>query len=366
MKNDDYLAWIRRDILTMQAYPASPQGFRVKLDAMESPYTLPQSLSEKWKDAIGDCTVNRYPESDPVTLKNQLADHIGVPQQGALLLGNGSDELIQLLTLALANDKHYLVTPEPGFAIYKMAAMIARMHYCPVSLDENFNLDKDLILDAFEQHPCALLCLAQPNNPTGNLWDKDDLSELIAAAPGYVLIDEAYQPFVTASSALDSMALLEKYPNLLVLRTFSKIGFAGLRFGVLIGHHDIIEQLNKIRLPYNIGSLVQKGIGFVLNQYALIEAQVDKICALRETLFKTLCGLDALEVFPTQTNFILFRTPPDTADAIFAALKERGILLKNLSSDSNQRLKDCLRVTVGSAQENEIFYNELQAILHDL
>lgn len=357
--NHALLAPLRADILNMQAYTPSPLEFPIKLDAMESPYSIPQMLQAEWNSMLGACPVNRYPAAEPTRLIARLREHFAVPPTCDLLMGNGSDELIQMVMLALGGNQRFVLAPEPGFVMYPLLAKVARMRYWGVALDANFNLDQTAMLDAMQQSQPALICLAQPNNPTGNLWEAAHLEEIIANAPAYVLLDEAYAPF--ADSGTRGMDLLNRYENLLVLRTFSKIGFAGLRCGFLIGQADIIRELNKVRLPYNIGSLVQGGIAFILKHYASLHQQIQRICVAREQMFQALSGIPGLEVFPSQTNFILFRTRKGTANFIFDGLKENGILIKNMTQV--QGLKDCLRVSIGCAEENQTFLENLKALM---
>ena len=354
----DYLRWVRKDVLCGQPYQPSQSGFGIKLDAMESPYPLPPELDRAWHACLADAAVNRYPEADPVDLKRALMRHAGVPGNCSLLLGNGSDELLQIVTLALRGGC-CLLSPEPGFAVYRMAAMIARMDYRRVPLNpEDFSLDRRAMLAAVKQHQPVLTCLAQPNNPTGNLFDETVVEEIIAAVPGYVLLDEAYEPFASRHG----MDLLNKFSNVLILRTFSKIGFAGLRFGFLAGREDLIAEFNKLRLPYNVGLLPQRGIKFVLQHFEAVQKQVDEIRRLRGVFFDELRAIRGVTVFPSETNFILFRVAAGYGSLVFEELKRRDILIKDLSSADG--LEDCLRVTVGAEHENRRFLDEVKDILH--
>ncbi len=356
--SESYLHRVRKEIREMMPYQPSSARFVVKLDAMENPYSLPQALREGWNAALTGCEVNRYPDATASPLQKSLAAYAGVPSMCRLLLGNGSDELIQLLALALAREGAYLLSPEPSFAIYRMAATVVGMNYLAAPLDrEDFSLNKEQILRQVERYEPALICFAQPNNPTGNLWSYDDIEAIIRRAPGYVLLDEAYVSFAGQSR----MFLLKKYTNLLVLRTFSKIGFAGMRLGFLVGHDEIIEHLNKLRLPYNINAFTQCGAQFILDNFAPIQYQIDRICRSRAILFEALRDIPGVTPFPSHTNFILLRVANGCAATVFSHLKQRGILVKDLSATAG--LTDYLRVTVGTDQENRTFVDALCKIL---
>ena len=355
----DYLRCLREEIFNWNTYSASPSDFPIKLDAMESPYVLEPAMRAMWLKKLAACDINRYPNSRPPMLHKQIAEHAGISDSCDLLFGNGSDELIQLIMLALAKPDSCVLSPQPSFSVYAMVAAITRLQYIPVPLNnDDFSLDEAAFLAMIQSRHPALICLAQPNNPTGNLWSADTIEAIIQSTSGYVLIDEAYVSF----SSRHFMRLLDKYENVLVMRTFSKIGFAGLRFGFLTGRREIIAQLNKLRLPYNTGVLVHCGIEFALENFEYFQQKLDEIRDLRDVLFNDLQDLPSLKAFPSETNFILFRLPAGTADTVFNSLKQTGILIKNVSSEPG--LNDCLRVTVGTADENQQFIQALKAIVH--
>ena len=358
MSELSYLYRIRKEIRQMTAYQASPTNVAIKLDAMENPYPLPQELRTGWNAMLANCEVNRYPDASATALKQSLADHAEIPAECQLMLGNGSDELIQLIVLALACEGACLLSPEPSFSIYPMAATIAGMDYVSVPLrSEDFYLDCQQMLQAMKQCQPALICLAQPNNPTGNLWDRNDVETIIRHAPGYILLDEAYAPFAEHNQ----MDLVKKYPNLLILRTFSKIGFAGLRVGFLVGHTEVMQHLDKLRLPYNMDVFSQCAIQFILDNFAPMQRQIEKICQSRIRLFEDLQRIPNVIPFPSQTNFILLRVPEGKGKEIFMHLKAQGILVKHFAAQKS--LTDCLRVSVGTDEENQAFITALHTAL---
>ena len=307
---------------------------------------------------LKDCPLNRYPDPEArrlaQTIKrlNQLSDQFDV------LLGNGSDEIIQLLLMALPETASVLA-PAPGFVMYKQLSDCLGLNYLGIPLlADTFDLDLPAMLAAMEQYQPSVIFLAYPNNPTGNLFSETAILEIIKTAKGLVVIDEAYAPFANASF----INALDQYDNLLVMRTVSKLGLAGLRLGYIIGNPGIIEQLNKIRLPYNINSLTQISADFALSNKTLFDQQTQKICAERAVVFKQLNELDGIIAYPSAANFILFRTPKNKASEIFLSIKEQGVLIKNLSSQDGL-LSDCLRVTIGNPEENLAFFAALRKSL---
>ena len=349
---------IRPEIRALQAYHVPDAGDMIKLDAMENPYRWPPALIEEWLACLRQVSLNRYPEPSPQRLKEALRTAMAIPAECSILLGNGSDEIIQLLALALSAPGRSVLTPEPGFAMYRLIAAATAMRYVGVPLSADFNLDLPAMLTAIAQHQPALVFLAYPNNPTGNLFDRQAVQAIIEASPGLVIVDEAYHVFAGQSF----MSELGHYPNLLIMRTVSKMGLAGLRLGLLAGNKAWLDELDKLRLPYNINVLTQASAEFALSHQAILEAQARQICHDREQLSAALQQCPGLVVYPSRANFILFRTPSGRADAIFAALKAAGVLIKNLHG-THSALHDCLRVTVGTPSENSAFLAALKNAL---
>jgi histidinol-phosphate aminotransferase len=285
-----------------------------------------------------------------------------VPEDKSIVLGNGSDELIQILAMAVAeheNNKDIcLMSFDPGFVMYKMIADFVGINYVGVSLTEDFLLDMENTRQAIKQHKPAIIFIAYPNNPSANCYSEKDIEEIIMMAPGMVVLDEAYHPFAQSSF----MNRLTEYDNLLVMRTVSKMGLAGLRLGLLCGHPDIIKEINKIRLPYNINVLTQIAAEFVLDNIDVLNHQAKNIREERDLLLKKMNALQALKVFPSQANFILFRVLNNdknkSANDVFESIKQSGVLIKNMKADDGL-LKNCLRVTVGTPDENKAFMGAL-------
>lgn len=348
---------IRQEVLALHAYHVQPSPGMIKLDAMENPYPLPEAIRAEIAQAVAHAAINRYPDAAAETLKQNIRSITALPDGMDVLLGNGSDEIIQLLALALAKPGAMLLSVEPSFVMYRMIATFAGMKYQGIPLTEDFQLDLPAMLEAVKKHQPALIFLAYPNNPTGNLFDPAAIEQIVEAAEGLVVVDEAYYAFADDSF----ISRLGKYENLLVMRTYSKLGMAGLRLGFLAGSRQWLEQLEKLRLPYNVGVLPQVVANILLKHHDVLLQQAAQIRADRSWLFERLVGTVDVQAFPSAANFILFRLPH--AAKIFAGLKQRGVLIKSLDG-GHPALRDCLRVTVGTAAENEQFIKALQESIH--
>lgn len=348
---------IRPEIRALHAYHVPSSSDMIKLDAMENPYLLPTELRDELARVIADAQINRYPDAGAQGLKQRISSVAGLPAGVEVLLGNGSDEIIQLLALAVAKPGAVLLSVEPSFVMYKMIAAFTGMEYVGVPLAEDFSLDLPATLDAIARHRPALVFLAYPNNPTGNLFDADAVRQIILASPGLVVVDEAYYAFASTSF----LPSLQQYENLLVMRTFSKLGMAGLRLGFLAGSRIWLEQLEKLRLPYNVGVLPQLVAEMLLAHHDVLLRQAEQIKSDRSWLYERLVGTVGVYAYPSEANFILFRVAHATR--VFEGLKQRGVLIKNLNG-GHPALADCLRVTVGLPEQNEQFMAALQASIH--
>lgn len=344
----------REEVLAMSAYHVADAGGLIKLDAMENPYNWPDDLVQEWLETLRSCELNRYPDPEAKLLAQTIKERNNIPAGFDVLLGNGSDEIIQILLMALPQDACVL-SVKPSFVMYQQISQSLGLKYINIPLlPGSFELDMPAMLEAVKSQQPQIIFLAYPNNPTGNLFDPAFIKELISISKGLVIIDEAYAPFAN-TSFMDEIA---QYENLLVMRTVSKLGLAGLRLGYLVGAPAILGQLNKIRLPYNINILTQATVHFALTNHALFDGQTRKICAERARVFDGLNKMDGVTAFPSAANFILFRTPENKATEIFQAIKQQGVLVKNMTLQGGL-LTDCLRVTVGKPDENQAFLNAL-------
>lgn len=352
------LRWIRPLIKNISAYQVADASGLIKLDAMENPYQLSEDLMAQLQAKMGSAELNRYPDPSASSLRKKLKQVMQVPVDKSIVLGNGSDELIQMLAMAVADhdsEDVCLMSFDPGFVMYKMIADFVGIEYIGVPLTEIFSIDMERTRQAIKQHQPAVIFIAYPNNPSANCYSEKDIEEIISLAPGMVVLDEAYHPFAQTSF----MQRLTEYDNLLVMRTVSKMGLAGLRLGLLCGQATIIEEIDKIRLPYNINVLTQVAAEFVLDNIEELEQQAKKIRDERELLLEAMNKISGLEVFPSQANFILFRVLEISANDVFESIRQSGVLIKNMKADAGL-LRNCLRVTVGTPEENMAFLDALK------
>ncbi|MFG6463016.1 histidinol-phosphate transaminase [Roseateles sp. DXS20W] len=348
---------IRPDVRAAHAYVVQPSHGVLKMDAMENPYRLPPALQQALGARLGAVALNRYPAERTAELARALARHAGVGDDVGVTLGNGSDELIGLLSIAVAKPGASVLAPVPGFVMYEAFAKQQRLDFIGVPLRaDDFQLDEAAMLAAIDQHQPALIYLAYPNNPTATLWDAAVIARIAQAAPGLVVMDEAYQPFASA----DSLALMARQKNVLVMRTMSKFGLAGVRIGYLLGNAELVAQIEKLRPPYNISVLNAEAAFFALEHADVYAAQAAELRQQRERLLEALQALPGVRPWPSEGNMILARV--QDAAATFAALKARGVLIKNVSA-MHPLLANCLRFTVGTPDENTRLLAELTSCL---
>jgi histidinol-phosphate aminotransferase len=344
---------IRDEIRAMSGYRVPDSRGMVKLDAMENPFRLPSQLQAEAARLVETAVFNRYPDSGAVQLKARLREVMDIPPGMDILVGNGSDEIIQSLMLAVARPGATVLGLEPSFVMFRLIAAFCGVRFIGVPLSPDFALDAERVLRAIAEHQPALIFIAFPNNPTGNLFDREAIARIIRAAPGVVVLDEAYHVFAGQTF----MLRLTDFPNLVVMRTLSKLGLAGLRLGVLAGARAWLQHVDKVRLPYNVNVLTQLIAEKVLQHQDLLVEQAALIKAERARLLDELSHIPGARPFPSEANFILFRIPG--ANEVFAGLKQRGVLIRNLHG-SDPALAQCLRVTVGTPGENSKFLDALK------
>jgi len=362
-----YLKHIRHDLQDMQAYAVQDAVGMVKLDAMENPHRLSAELQAQLGARLGAVAVNRYPGKRIDDLKQAIALHTGMPEGYSLMLGNGSDELISLLSMACQMPGASVLAPEPGFVMYAMSAKLQGLTYIPVSLRDDFELDEAAMSAAIAQHQPAIVYLAYPNNPTANLWDANVIRRLIAqvsAYGGWVVLDEAYQPFSPQTWLSDIKRDPSANAQVLLMRTLSKFGLAGVRIGYMLGRAEVIKHIDKPRPPYNISALNAECALFALEHADVFEKQAADVCHERERMLKQLSAHPSVSVYPSQANMFLLRLQGDdeAATRVFNALKAKHILVKNVSK-MHPLLHHCLRITVGTSTENDQLLAALKELL---
>ena len=354
---------IRADVRALSAYHVPDASGFVKLDAMENPYLLPVALQHELGKRLGALALNRYPVPTYAGLKAAICDKLGVPSGFDIILGNGSDELISVVSVACAKPGAKVLAPVPGFVMYAMSAQLAGLEFVGVPLREDLSLDLDAMLDAVRTHRPAITYLAYPNNPTGNLFDAEAMLAIIREVgnSGLVVVDEAYQPFADDSF----MPRLPEFPNLIVMRTVSKLGLAGIRLGYMSAAAPLLHEFDKVRPPYNVNVLTEATAAFMLEHNDVLDAQATSIRVEREQLAARMAALPGVTVFPSAANFILLRItrPGLTGTQVFERLLERKVLVKNVGR-MHPLLDNCLRVTVSTPAENAQFLAALESSLN--
>ncbi|SFP62597.1 histidinol-phosphate transaminase [Caldicoprobacter faecalis] len=348
--------FLRNDLKALKPYKVRSVPYKIKLDANESPYDLPEAIRQQLvKELMEGCQFNRYPDSDATALRQAISRYCGVSPD-EVMVGAGSDELIRVIISAFVGKGDGVLCPSPSFTMYGIFTHIAGGIPVEVPLDDNFDYDVSAFYKAIEQYKPRVVFICSPNNPTGNVIDKDELMKLIKAFNGVVVVDEAYGEFCGDSIA-DQIV---NYPNALVLKTFSKaFGLAGLRVGYLIGNRKLVEQVYAVKPPYNLNSFSQKAAQLVLENIDLFRSRIASMIHERERLYDKLRGVKGIEVYPSKANFLLIKVPD--AEMVYKKLIGEGILVRNFPNDP--RLKNYLRITVGTRQDNDAFVETLKRIL---
>ena len=363
MNTPNPLRFIRQDIQSMHAYAIQDSAGMVKLDAMENPFSLSPELQAQLGARLGAVAINRYPGNRIDELKQALARYVDLPEGCDLMLGNGSDELISLLAMACDVPGASILSPMPGFVMYAMGAQLQGLAFHDVPLTADFELDEAAMLAAMRAHQPAITYIAYPNNPTANLWDAGVIRRLIAEAAtfgGLVVMDEAYQPFSSRSWLDEIRADPAANANVLLMRTLSKFGLAGVRLGYMLGAQTLVHEVDKLRPPYNVSVLNAECALFALEHADVFAQQAAQIREQRAVLIDALARMPGVNPFPSDANMVLARVPD--AQRCFDGLKARGILVKNVSK-MHPLLANCLRLTVGTPTETAQLISALQQAL---
>jgi histidinol-phosphate aminotransferase len=341
----DIKKFVRPNIRSLSAYEAKDIPCKVKLDANESPYGFKDALK-----VVKSINTNRYPDPAAKELKKLVSMELRLRTEN-IMHGNGSDELIYYLITTFGGPVLY---PIPTFSMYGIISQALGEKRIAIPLDKEFDLELEKILKAIKKEKPKLIFLSSPNNPTGNCFSSDRILKIIEVSNGIVVVDEAYQPF---ASDKGFMPMLKDYKNLVIMRTLSKIGLAGLRVGFLIADGEIINEVNKVRLPFNLNSLSQAVAVKVLKNKKALKSYTKSIISERGRLFSEIAKIKGIKPYPSEANFILFRVKEP--DKIYKRLLKRGILVRNMNGVVN----NCLRVTVGTPEENRIFLNAMKEVI---
>ena len=360
---DTLLNTFRADVRAMHAYHVQDAAGYIKLDAMENPFTLPPALQDELGQRLGQVALNRYPGARQQDLHAALRRYAHVPAECGLVLGNGSDELISLLAMACDVPGASILAPLPGFVMYAMSAQLQGLAFHGVPLTADFELDEAAMLAAMRAHQPAITYIAYPNNPTANLWDAGVIRRLVAEAAtfgGLVVMDEAYQPFSSKTWLDEIRADPVANANVLLMRTLSKFGLAGVRLGYMLGPQTLVHEVDKLRPPYNVSVLNAECALFALEHADVFAQQAAQIREQRAVLIGALARMPGVTPFPSDANMVLARVPD--AQRCFDGLKARGILVKNVSK-MHPSLANCLRLTVGTPAETALLISALQQTL---
>jgi histidinol-phosphate aminotransferase len=357
--SDRMSRYLRADVQGMHGYAVQPSAGFVKVDTMENPFPLPPELRRALGERLAEVALNRYPAERGDVLRAELAKYARMPDGCDIMLGNGSDELISLLTLAADVPGNVVLAPVPGFVMYEMSAKLQGLKFVGVPTTADFELDGPAMLAAIREHQPAIVWLAYPNNPTANLWDDAVIDAIIEAAPGLVVMDEAYQPF----AARGSLERLRRHEHVLLMCTMSKFGLAGVRIGYLVGRKPLIAEIDKLRPPFNVSVLNCEAALFALEHADEYARQAATIRAERAKLFDALAATPGVKPYPSEANMILARVPD--AKRVFEGMKARGVLVKNVSG-LHPLLANCLRITIGTPDENPLTLAALRGALQDL
>ncbi len=357
-KDSNKFALVRSAVRSLRAYHVADATGMIKLDAMENPYQWPDDMIQTWWEQIRTAEMNRYPDPQAGALANRIRAVGLAPAGSALVFGNGSDELLQVIMLTVGGHGRKVLAPVPSFVMYEMIARFTGTEFVGIPLRGDFTLDAEAMIAGVREHDPAVVMLAYPNNPSGNLFDRDAIVELISQSNGLVVIDEAYHMFSHASF-IDE---IDQYDNVVVLRTLSKMGLAGIRLGYMTGRKEWLTQIDKVRLPFNINILTQLTADFALQNIRVFQEQAERICRERTRVERIMDSLDNIVSYPSDANFILFRCEGCDSEEVFQGLLQQQVLIKNLHSPGTA-LQNCLRVTIGKTHENEAFLNALSLLV---
>ena len=357
---DDLLQRIRPTVRECSEYVVDmPSGIDVKLNQNESPFDLPEELKQELLEIYEQVEVNRYPSEQPERLRRALAEHDGVDPE-RIIVGNGSNEITYTFGLAFLDPGVPVVLPRPMFSLYDKVARLQEADLTSVPPRDDLGFDAEALATAVAETEAALTVLATPNNPTGLAMTLDEIERVVAASPGFVVVDEAYVEFNPEGTAAE---LLDRHPNVIVLRTLSKaFGLAGIRLGYLIAHPAVVQELMKARLPFMVDRFAEQTALAVLNRSGLIEDRAQRMQASIRDLTDALQAMERVEVVPSQANFVIFTTSLP-ADVLQDRLADRGVLVRNMGG--YPELEGYLRVSAGTEAENNAFLGALKKSLYE-
>lgn len=350
------MSYIKKAIKDLISYKPPDYQCKYKMDANEMPFDIIDEYKMLDGEFLESLHINRYPDPYHKHLVKLISQDLGV-KPSEVIAGNGSDELINLIVNTFADVGDYILYPDPSFAMYSVYTHISGAKGIPVALDDNFEYDIDLFIKYIKMYQPKITFLCCPNNPTGTVLKNSDIEKIVLSSEGLVVVDEAYFNYYGTTC----VKLIEKYDNLIVLRTFSKIGLAGIRLGYMAASYGIIDDIKKTKSPYNVNSLSQ-ALACEVIQKKLYADKVNYLIEEREKMYLSLIMIKGVKAYKSYANFILIHV--DNANDIFAKLLDRGILVKSFPREST--MKDFMRITVGKSEENEIFICTLKDIMQNI
>jgi len=352
--------YLRNDLIDLVPYDEgdSTITYKYKLDANECPWDIPKRVKEILaKEIMDGGNLNRYPDSNSTLLREAIGEYCNVSSQ-QIIVGSGSDELIQILVTAFVDKGESVIFPVPSFGMYKIFTLIAGGKPVEIPLGEDFKYNIEVIKSAICKYNPKLVFLCSPNNPTGNIIGTNEVLEIAKNFEGIVVVDEAYGEFTQETS----VNIIDKCPNLVVLKTFSKaLGLAGLRIGYSISTPELAKQISKVKPPYNINSFSQKAAIITLENLDTVKKRVNEILQQKEFLYQALKDIRGIKVYPSEANFLLIHVP--NGDIVYKKLMNKGILVRNFSK--NPYLENCIRVTVGDQIANKAFIDAMKEIMDE-
>jgi histidinol-phosphate aminotransferase len=358
MNVNDALACISPNIRGLSAYHLEPEEVAVKLNQNENPFDWPAEIKDEIAEFCRTRPWNRYPDFIPQDLKRALARYAGVSAE-QIIAGNGSNEMLLVLLLTFGATARSVVICQPCFTVYSLLCRGMGLAEKTVFLESDLQFNAAAIRSTVQQNPGSLLILNSPNNPVGCALGEADLRSILDVHTGICVLDQAYVEF----GAYNALPLLAEFPNLIITRTFSKaFGGAGLRLGYMIGAPEVIGQINKIKLPYNINFFSSQVAITLLDNLAIVDERLRLIVSERKRVVAALKTISAITTYPTTANFVLIRTP--AAARLFAELKTRGILVRDVSR--YPMLDNCLRLSIGAPHENDLLLEQIRRFFSTL
>jgi histidinol-phosphate aminotransferase len=347
----------RSDLVDLQTYRAPQLEAQVSLNTNESPYPPPDEFMDDLASRIRLLALHRYPDREAEALRQGLAAHAGTLTD-RVWVANGSNEVLMQLLLAFGGAERKAMTFEPTYTMHGLLTRISGTRLLRARRNPDFSLHLEASVEAVRSQEPDILLLCSPNNPTGNVMDEAQIGALCEASGGIVILDEAYAEFASASF----LRFVEDYDNLAITRSFSKAWrLAGARLGYLVAQPWVIEELQKVRLPYHLSALSQAAGLTALDHAGELMATVETVRHERDRLYRELSTTTGITAYPSEGNFIFFRCNTREATSVWQGLLDRGVLVRDFSSIPS--CEEHLRVSVGTPEEDERFLEALSEVL---